>query len=107
MTTSLGAKLRSQRTAKGLSLDALAKDAGLSKSYLWELENRPSPKPSVEKLQSIAAVLDIDVTFFLDDNVEELLDEHRDRQFFRNYAKLDPASKERLQLILEALKKQT
>ena len=105
MSTLLGEKLRAQRVAQGYSLDGLAKVAGLSKSYLWELENRPSPKPSVEKLQSIAKVLNIDVTFLLDDNVEELLEEHRDRQFFRNYSRLDQPSKDRLQAILQALKK--
>lgn len=105
MTTKLGEKIRSRRTAKGLSLDALARQAGLSKSYLWELENRESPKPSAEKLSSIATVLDVDVAFLLDDNVDELLEEHRDKQFFRNYAKLDTATKEQLRHILDALKK--
>lgn len=105
MTTKLAEKLRTQRTEKGLSLDALAKQAGLSKSYLWELENREDTKPSVEKLQAVATVLDVDVAFFLDDSVGEPSEDHRDRQFFRNYTKLDAPSKERLRNILDALKK--
>lgn len=105
MTTRLADKLRAQRGAKGLSLDGLARQAGLSKSYLWELENREGTKPSVEKLQAVAAVLDVDVAFFLDDSVEELSEDYRDKQFFRNYSKLDEPSKERLRNILDALKK--
>lgn len=61
-------KLKAKRSEKGKSLDALAKDAGLSKSYLWELENRESPRPSLDKLQAIAGALDIDVAFFIDDS---------------------------------------
>jgi transcriptional regulator with XRE-family HTH domain len=107
MTTKLADKLRAQRAHKGLSLDSLAKQAGLSKSYLWELENREDTRPSVEKLRAVAAVLNVDVSYFLDDSVEELSEDHRDRQFFRNYAKLDAASKERLRNILDALKRST
>jgi transcriptional regulator with XRE-family HTH domain len=105
MTTKLADKLRAQRGAKGLSLDGLAKQAGLSKSYLWELENREGTKPSVDKLQAVAAVLDVDVAFFLDDSIDELTEDYRDKQFFRNYSKLDEPSKERLRNILDALKK--
>lgn len=105
MTRKLADKLREQRGLKELSLDGLAKQAGLSKSYLWELENRDDTKPSVEKLQAIATVLDVDVAFFLNDSVDELSEDYRDKQFFRNYAKLDSPSKERLRNILDALKK--
>lgn len=98
-------KLKAKRAEKGKSLEALARDAGLSKSYLWELENRESPRPSLDKLQAIAAALDIDVGFFMDDSIDDLQEDHRDRQFFRNYSKLKPETKEQLRVILEALKK--
>lgn len=101
----LSEKLKTKRTEKGKSLDALAKEAGLSKSYLWELENRDSPRPSLDKLQAIAAALDIDVAFFMDESIEDLQEDLKDRQFFRNYSKLKPETKEQLRVILEALKK--
>lgn len=50
MATRLGEKLRELRKQRGLTLDKLADLAGLSKSYLWELENRESQRPSAEKL---------------------------------------------------------
>ena len=101
----LGEKLKAKRTQAGKSLDALAKDAGLSKSYLWELENRESPKPSLDKLQAIASALNIDVAFFMDDSIEDLQEDLKDRQFFRNYSKLDPKTKEQVRVMIEALKK--
>ena len=97
----LGEKLKAKRTQTGKSLDALAKDAGLSKSYLWELENRESPKPSLDKLQAIASALNIDVAFFMDDSIEDLQEDLKDRQFFRNYTKLKPETKEQLRVIRE------
>lgn len=107
MATKLGEKIRSYRTKKGLTLDGLAQQAGLSKSYLWELENRESQRPSAEKLQGIADVLGVDVSFFVDDSVDDLQETHRDKQFFRNFSKLDESSKEQLRRILETFKKPT
>ena len=49
MTTTLGDKLRRHRQEKGYSLDKLAEITESSKSYLWELENRDTRKPSAEK----------------------------------------------------------
>jgi transcriptional regulator with XRE-family HTH domain len=98
-------KLNIKRKEKGMSLDALAKEAKLSKSYLWELENRDSPRPSLDKLQAIATALNIDVTFFVDNSIEDLEENLEDRQFFRNYSKLSPDTKVQLQGILEVLKK--
>lgn len=86
-------------------MDALATMAGLSKSYLWELENRESVKPSVDKLQSIAKALDLDVAFLMDDAIEEMQEEHLDRQFFRNFTQLDASDKDRLRMFVDSLRK--
>ena len=88
-----------------MSLDALATVAGLSKSYLWELENRESAKPSADKLQSIAKALDLDVAFLMDDAIEEMQEEHLDRQFFRNFTQLDASDKDRLRMFVDSLRK--
>lgn len=105
MATKLGDKIRSYRTNRGLTLEELAKRAGLSKSYLWELENRESQRPSAEKLQAIADVLREDVSFFLDDAVDTPQQSHKDKEFFRSYSKLDDPAKDKLREILEILKK--
>lgn len=105
MATKLGEKIRKCRTEKKMTLDELARLAKLSKSYLWELENRESPCPSAEKLQAIADVLGQDVSYFIDDEVDSPSQMNRDQEFFRSYSKLDAPAKEKLRQILEVLKK--
>jgi transcriptional regulator with XRE-family HTH domain len=47
MPESVGARIRALRNQKKLTLDQLADQAGLSKSYLWELENK-DPREKLE-----------------------------------------------------------
>lgn len=105
MATKLGEKIRNCRTEKEMTLDKLAGLANLSKSYLWELENREAQRPSVEKLQSIADALKQPLSFFLDDSVDVPSDKQFDEEFFRNYNKLEKPDKEKLRQILDVLKK--
>ncbi|WP_061542172.1 helix-turn-helix domain-containing protein [Collimonas fungivorans] len=101
---SLGEKLRDLRKKKGLTLDKLAIQSGLSKSYIWELENRDSQKPSAEKLTALADVLGVAMSYFIEDDVRAPQERHVDEAFFRNYQKLDDTSKEQLRKILETFK---
>ena len=107
MASKLGEKLRTCRTSPkvNLTLEEVARRAGLSKSYLWELENRESQKPSAEKLQAIADVLGQDVSFFLDDAIDTPQESNKDKEFFRSYSKLEPEATEKLRQILDVLKK--
>ncbi len=107
MTTRLGEKLRDLRKARKLTLDKLAELAGLSKSYLWELENRESQRPSAEKLTALADVLGVAVAYFIEDDVREPEEKHLDEAFFRGYQKLEPDAKEQLRKILDTFKKIT
>jgi transcriptional regulator with XRE-family HTH domain len=104
MATRLGEKIRELRKGKKLTLEALAAQAGLSKSYLWELENRESQRPSAEKLTSLADALGVTANFLIEDEVQSPEEHHLDEAFYRNYKKLDSAAKERLRKILDALK---
>jgi transcriptional regulator with XRE-family HTH domain len=56
---SLATRIRELREEKGLSLEELAARAGISKTYLWELEKDAagSKKPSADVLLKIAAAL--------------------------------------------------
>jgi len=87
---SLGDKLRQCRQDKGYSLDKLAEITGSSKSYLWELENRDTRKPSAEKLTTIAAALGITTDYLLDEGASAPDDEVFKNALFRNFKKLDP-----------------
>ena len=105
MTTRLGEKLRDLRKARKLTLDKLAELAGLSKSYLWELENRESQRPSAEKLTALADVLGVGLAYFIEDDKREPEEKHLDEAFFRGYQKLEPDAKEQLRKILDTFKK--
>jgi transcriptional regulator with XRE-family HTH domain len=104
MATKLGDKIRELRKKHEFTLDKLALKAGLSKSYLWELENRDSQRPSAEKLSALADVLGVSSAYFLEDDVREPEERHMDEAFYRNYQQLDTPSKERLRLILDTFK---
>ena len=105
MTTKLGAKIKELRRQREMTLDVLAEAADMSKSYLWELETRDSPRPSAEKLTALARALSMDVSFFLEEDVSEPQERHVDQAFFRNYAQLDPDAKEQLRKIMETFRK--
>lgn len=104
MATKLGDKIRELRKKHGLTLEKLAIAAGLSKSYLWELENRDSQRPSAEKLTALADVLGVSSAYFLEDDVREPEERHMDEAFYRNYQQLDTPSKEQIRLILDTFK---
>ena len=106
MSTRLGEKLHALRKERGLTLEGLAGLAGLSKSYVWELENRESQRPSAEKLTALADALGVAATYFIEEDVREPQERHLDEAFFRGYQKLEPDAKEQLRKILTTFKKQ-
>ena len=105
MASRLGDKLKQCRQDKGYSLDKLAEITGSSKSYLWELENRESQRPSAEKLTALADALGVAAAYFLEEDVRAPEERHLDEAFFRGYQKLEPDAKEQLRKILDTFKK--
>jgi transcriptional regulator with XRE-family HTH domain len=101
MGMSLGEKLKKHRKQKGYSLDRLAEVADTSKSYLWELENRETRKPSGEKLTLIAQALDVTTDYLLNENATPDDDVIKDA-FFRRFRKLDPDEQKKIQDIVDA-----
>jgi len=100
MTTSLGAKIKRHRQEKGYSLDQLAELTDSSKSYIWELENRDTRKPSGEKLTRIAQALDVTTDYLLDDS-EEPSDQVLKEAFFRKFSKLDPEDQQKISQMID------
>lgn len=105
MALSLGEKLRTLRKGKKLTLDGLAEAVGISKSYLWELENRTQAKPSAEILDKLAGELGVPIGYLLDESVALPGENHVDEAFFRNYQKLGSSEKEQLRRILDTFRK--
>ena len=105
MATPLGDKIRRLRREQKLSLDALATAAGMSKSYLWELENNDDANPTMDKVARLAKVLDVTPEFLAHDEQADTPQDAFDKAFFRNYKSLKPETKQQLLEILNTLKK--
>ena len=100
-TSSFSQRLRTLRDQRKWSLEDMARAVGSTKSYVWDLENKPNVKPSAELVQRLAAALEV--------TIEELLtgaapSDGEFRVFFREYQKLKPKTRERLHEIMKALK---
>lgn len=103
MSSSLGRKVNSLRRAKSLTLEELARATGSSKSYMWEIENKPVARPSAEKLGKIAEALEVTPEFLLDEARTEAAVDEADVAFYRKYQSLDSGTKAKLKRILQAL----
>ncbi len=56
----IGDQIRRFRTDRGLNISRLAEQAGVSKGYLWALENDPTARrPSAETLYAVAKALGV------------------------------------------------
>ena len=106
MLSSLGDKIRKHRREKGYSLDKLAKLTNSSKSYLWELENRDTRKPSGEKLTRIADALSVTTDYLLDESAEPNENVLREA-FFRKFNKLDPNDQKKIEQMIDVWRKKS
>jgi len=104
MAESFGERIRNKRREAGLTLDQLAEASGCSKSYVWELENKNPPRPSADKLSSIAKALGTtsDYLLALDTEMEASA---TDKAFFRKYQSMDDKIKDTIRQMLEVIAK--
>jgi len=103
VSLTVGARIRALRKNKNFTLDQLADQAGLSKSYLWELENKDPPRPSGEKLAGIAKTLEVTVDYLLGGDPAENLETAEDKAFFREYQQMTKEARARLRRMAKAL----
>lgn len=61
----VGSRVRRYRTERGLTLTQLAKDSKLSKSFLSEIENGETPRPSGRTLYALAEALGVTMSDLL------------------------------------------
>jgi len=72
-TMGLGEKIRELRAERGMSSGELAKESGVSRAYLWQLETGGKDKPSFDVLQRLASALGVGVSEFSEqDNLQDL-----------------------------------
>ena len=69
----VGKRVQQLRLKKGMSLSELAERAGVSKSYLSTIERDVQSNPSIQFLEKIASVLNVQTDTFLqpDDQHEQ------------------------------------
>jgi transcriptional regulator with XRE-family HTH domain len=70
---SIAGNIKALRLSKKMSLDELSHLTGLTKGYLSKIE-RSHKAPPLSTLNKIALTMDVDVTFFLKENSEEVRD---------------------------------
>lgn len=95
----IGEKIKMLRVNKGLTLDELAKKVASTKSYIWEIENKPNIRPSADLVYKISVALEVTMEELMG---KESIDE-QDQVFFREYKKLKPETQKQLQKILRAI----
>jgi transcriptional regulator with XRE-family HTH domain len=103
VATALGDKIRLQRKKLGLTLEQLAEKTESSKSYIWELENRPVVRPSADKIARIAEQLSVTVEYLLDDEQSDMKRSDVDEVFFRKIGRLDATKRAQLEKFLKAI----
>lgn len=103
MATLLGDKIRAERKRLKLTLDELATKTESSKSYIWELENRPVVRPSADKISKIAEVFGVTVEYLMDDDKQTPTVSDADAVFFRRVGQLDSAKRAQLEKFLKAI----
>ena len=100
MTSSFSLRLRRLRKNSSLTMEGLAQAAGISKSYVWELENRDVPHLSVKVLVDLAKALGV-TTQDLMGEPSPVQASPEDLQFFRKYIRMDRADKDRLRKMVD------
>lgn len=61
----IAANIRTYRQMRGMTLPELAAKAGVSKAFVWEIENGNSKRPGAETLFKIAEALDVTIAHLM------------------------------------------
>lgn len=111
MSTGFGARLRRFRQAKGQTMEQLAAAVGVSKSYIWALENNPEQREqrtSATVMNALARELGVTMQDLMGEAPPAELGtkaEPEDVKFFRNYMRMAPADRENYRKMLELFRK--
>ncbi|PTL40140.1 helix-turn-helix domain-containing protein [Alkalicoccus saliphilus] len=71
----IGEKVRHYRFSSGMNMTELAKRAGVAKSYISNIERDIQKNPSIQVLEKISEVLDIEVHMLLAETSRETAQE--------------------------------
>ena len=102
MPSDFGKNLKARREKLQLTLEEVASEIGSTKSYLWELENKPNARPSADLAYRLATALGTTVGVLMGETPRKELPEEAE-VFFRKYQKFGDKTKRRLDKLLDAL----
>lgn len=94
-----GERLKSLRKKRGFTLQSLADKVGSTKSYIWELENKPSANPKADLVGKLAKELKVTIDYLV--GTEDESDE--ESVFFREYTQLSAPNKKQLSKFMRLL----
>ena len=97
----MGDTIRLRRQEFGWSLEKLANLVGSTKSYIWELENKPNIRPSAMLLYGIAVALETTTEELLGIDDSPLTIESQ--VFLRKFRRLGPKNRRILMKLAEIL----
>ena len=105
MPSTLGNKIKNIRKRKGLTLEKLAELTDSSKSYIWELENKNPPRPSVAKIAKIADQLGVEIEYLWDNEATVTEEDSVDAKFYREYKRMGSETRKKIRDIAKAIGK--
>ena len=103
----IGKNIVKIRKEKGLTLSQLAEKADVSKSYLSNIERHIKQNPSIQVMEKIATVLDVDLNTLLEESLENNKSEVQEWIHFFNELKANGINQEQLreyQIVFEFIK---
>ena len=103
MPTELGRRIRRYRLDRGLTLKELARLADTSKTYIWQIENRPDTAPSLQKLEAIARSLEVSPDLLLRQENGTDADEDLDLTFLQRYRQLSPDERRKVRQLVDII----
>ncbi|HRD86654.1 MAG TPA: helix-turn-helix transcriptional regulator [Accumulibacter sp.] len=112
MSTTFGNRLRRFRQERKMTMEQLAEAVGVSKSYIWALENNPEQRvqrTSATVMNNLAKALGLNLLDLMGEAPPDALGENanpEDIVFFRSYMDLAGEDKETYRQMLELFRKQ-
>lgn len=102
-----GARLRTYRMKKGLSLQKLADAIGASKAHIYELETGKSTNPSLTLLTALSRALEVPIKDLIGES-DEIADKESPQlaPLFRDLRELPPEALDIIQTLTEKLRGQ-
>jgi transcriptional regulator with XRE-family HTH domain len=112
VSNAFGNRLRRFRQERKMTMEQLAEAVGVSKSYIWALENNPEQRvqrTSATVMNSLAKALGVNLLDLMGEASPEPLGDERKtggrRMFFRNYMDMAEEDRETYRQMLELFRR--